>query len=162
MQHINWRHRVVRHLLCPDLCPMWRVWVCEGFLNQRFCMTGGDSYPKSRKFKKYFHNKTPSCKINSAGHPHHDSRKLVNASLTRRQIIDALRGVGNFWKMTRCRVTRQKYVGNSRHLLGGRSPLWHPPPPSPSLHPPPHPPFFLHPPPHSPHPTVTSHHYTHA
>ena len=40
----------------------------------------------------------------------------VNASLTQRQKTDEWRGVGNFLITTRCRMTRQKYVGNSRHL----------------------------------------------
>ena len=33
-------------------------------------------------------------------------------------VRDARRGVSNFEEMTWCRVTQQKYVGNSRQILG--------------------------------------------
>ena len=33
-------------------------------------------------------------------------------------VRDARRGVSNFEEMTWCRVTQQKYVGNSRQIVG--------------------------------------------
>ena len=41
-----------------------------------------------------------------------------------------------FFLMTRCRVTRQKYVGNSQHVIGGGSPMGAPYPATPKPPPP--------------------------